>query len=69
MHIILSNTENAILWSILGTTMGIGFSYLFKFQRSSFNEIVTVSLCGMLGLLRGYTGKDLLTNIYEFIYI
>ena len=69
MKIILTNIENTILWTVLGTSIGKGFSYLFKFEEFSYNEILTVSLFGIAGLLRGYTDKDLVTNIYEFIYM
>jgi hypothetical protein len=65
----LTDTENTILWTLLGTSIGQGFSYLFRLKEFSYNEIVTVSLFGIAGLLRGYTGKDLVTNIYEYIYM
>ena len=59
MKIILTDTESTILWTLLGTSIGRGFSYFFKFKEFSYNEIVTVSLFGIAGLLR-----DILVKIW-----
>ena len=69
MKIILTDTESTILWTVLGTSICRGLSYLFKFEELSYNEIIIVTSFGMAVLLRGYTEKDLVTNIYEFIYM